>query len=258
MSDLSAQGPRIILRTAETDRRRAVPAPIPPHCPRYPAPMRFLRSLRVRLVLILLVVALAPIGAVLLMSKRIVDQSVERSALATISAIAEGKAAQLDALGRERTRQVAGIATGVAFVNAAIELGAAQRPDGTRDEAAVAAALERFRPRLDSWLSTTGVSVFLLADRDGRIVYAPAESPLLGRTMFDAQNASTPLGRAIAKVRTSKSTALSKPGLAVDGVRPRTEIVGPILRESDVVGYAIVALDPAEIDAIVTDSTTLV
>lgn len=225
--------------------------------PRYPAPMRFLLSIRVRLVVVLLAAALAPLAAVLVLSKRIVDQSVERSALATISAIAEGKSAQLDAYGRERLRQVAGIATGVAFVNAAQELPAAYPASGARDESAYAAAVERFRPRLDSWLQTNGLSSFQLADRDGRVVFSTDTSPLLNRTLLDRSEAARPVARAMAAARDRKAPALSKPGVAGDGVRPRLEIVGPILRDGGIAGYAIVALDPAEIDRIVLDATGL-
>jgi hypothetical protein len=97
---------------------------------------------------------------------------VERSALATIAAIAEGKAAQLDALGRERVRQVASVENAIAFLDAAEALSAAYRADGTRDEAAIEAARERFRPRWESWTRSNDVDLLLLADRNGRIVFA--------------------------------------------------------------------------------------
>lgn len=215
--------------------------------------MRFLLSLRVRLILVLLFVALAPIATLLFVLKGRVDQSVERAALATISAIAEGKAAQLDALGRERTRQVASIASGVAFIDAAESLSATYRADGSRDEAAAEAARERFRPRAESWIRTNDIDLLLLADRSGRVVYASAESPLLHRELLGGGATASPLGRAIAKARATKVPVLTRPGLAIEGARPQTEIVGPLLRGDEVVGFAIVPINPADIDAIVTD-----
>lgn len=215
--------------------------------------MRFLTSLRVRLIFVLLFVALAPMGTLLFVLKGRVDQSVERSALATIAAIAEGKAAQLDALGRERVRQVASIANGVAFVDAAESLSAAYRADGTRDEAAIEAARERFRPRVESWTKTNGVGLLLLADRNGRIVYASSESPLLHRELLSPNAASSPLARALAKARSTKTPALTRPDIDSEGTVPSTDIVGPLLRGDEVIGYAIVPIDSADIEKIVTD-----
>jgi hypothetical protein len=219
--------------------------------------MRFLSSLRVRLILVLLFVALAPLVTLLVVLKARVEQSVERSALATIAAIAEGKAAQLDALGRERMRQVASIASGVAFIDAVESLSAAYRADGSRDDAAIATALERFRPRSESWTKTNDIDLLLLADRTGRVVYASADSPLLHGEMLSGGAASSPLARALAKARSTKAPALTRPDIAAEGVRPNTDIVGPLLRDNEIVGFAIVAIDPADIDRIVTDYTGL-
>ena len=219
--------------------------------------MRFLSSLRVRLILVLLFVALAPLVTLLVVLKARVEQSVERSALATIAAIAEGKAAQLDALGRERMRQVASIASGVAFIDAVESLSAAYRADGSRDDAAIATALERFRPRSESWTKTNDIDLLLLADRTGRVVYASGDSPLLHGEMLSGGAASSPLARALAKARSTKAPALTRPDIAAEGARPNTDIVGPLLRDNEIVGFAIVAIDPADIDRIVTDYTGL-
>ncbi|MFN5496585.1 MAG: methyl-accepting chemotaxis protein [bacterium] len=219
--------------------------------------MRFLSSLRVRLILVLLFVALAPLATLLFVLKGRVEQSVERSALATIAAIAEGKAAQLDALGRERMRQVASIASGVAFIDAVESLSAAYRADGSRDEAAIATALERFRPRSENWTQTNDIDLLLLADRTGRVVYASGESPLLHGELLSGGAASSPLARALAKARTTKTPGLTRPDIAEGGARPHTDIVGPLLRNDEVVGFAIVRIDPADIDRIVTDYTGL-
>ncbi|MFN9077272.1 MAG: hypothetical protein ACK5WX_07585, partial [bacterium] len=89
--------------------------------------MRFLSSLRVRLILVLLFVALAPLATLLFVLKGRVEQSVERSALATIAAIGEGSAAQLGSLGRERMRQGAASASGVACWDAGGSLSGANR-----------------------------------------------------------------------------------------------------------------------------------
>ncbi|MEY3141635.1 MAG: Methyl-accepting chemotaxis protein PctA [Planctomycetota bacterium] len=207
--------------------------------------------------LVLLFVALAPIGTLLFILKGQVDQTVERSALATISAIAEGKAAQLDALGRERVRQVAAVENAVAFLEAVESLSATYRPDGTRDEAAMEAARERFRPRWEGWTRTNDVDLLLLADRNGRIVFSSGESPLLHRELLASGGAPLPLARALAKVRSTKTPALTRPELAADGGRPQTEIVGPLLRGGELVGFVIVPINPADIDKIVTDYTGL-
>jgi methyl-accepting chemotaxis protein WspA len=207
--------------------------------------------------LVLLFVALAPIATLLFVLKGQVDQTVERSALATIAAIAEGKAAQLDALGRERVRQVASVENAIAFIDAAEALSAAYRADGTRDEAAIEAARERFRPRWESWTRSNDVDLLLLADRNGRVVFASGETPLLHREVLAAASASSPLGRALAKARSTKAPVLTRPELATEGVRPRTEIVGPLLRGTELVGFVIVPINPADIDAIVTDYTGL-
>ena len=45
--------------------------------------------------------------------------------------------------------------------------------------------------------------------------------------------------------------------MAEDGVRPSLQVVGPLVKDNAIVGFAAVTLAPAEIDAIVTDYTGL-
>lgn len=226
--------------------------------PRYAAPMRLLpSSIRSRLVLWFLLIALAPLAAVLYASIRLADATVERTAIASMAAIAEAKAAQLDAYARERVRNVSSIGTGLAFVGAAQELGPTYRPDGTRDEAAYDAALAKFRPRLDDFARVCEFPRFMLIDGGGRIVYSTAETPLLHRSLGEGAFANSGLARAVERVRRERSPQISPPMLAVDGVRPSLEVVGPLFKGQDLVGFVAVSLAPAEIDAIVTDYTGL-
>ncbi|MFZ4749037.1 MAG: methyl-accepting chemotaxis protein [Phycisphaerales bacterium] len=196
-------------------------------------------------------------AAVLYASIRLADASVERTAIASMAAIAEAKAAQLDAYARERVRNVSSIGTGLAFVGAAQELGPTYRPDGTRDEAAYDAALAKFRPRLDDFARVCEFPRFMLIDGGGRIVYSTAETPLLHRSLGEGAFANSGLARAVERVRRERSPQISPPTLAVDGVRPSLEVVGPLFKGQDLVGFVAVSLAPAEIDAIVTDYTGL-
>jgi methyl-accepting chemotaxis protein WspA len=214
-------------------------------------------SIRSRLVLWFLLIALAPLAAVLYASVRLADASVERTTIASLAAIAEARAAQLDAYARERVRNVSSIGTGLAFVGAAQELGPTYRPDGTRDEAAYDAALAKFRLRLDDFAKVCEFPRFMLLDATGRIVYATAETPLLHRTLSEGVFAGSGLARAVERVRRERSTQISPPTLAVDGVRPSLEVVGPLFKGPDIVGFVAVSLAPSEIDAIVNDYTGL-
>ena len=219
--------------------------------------MPILRSIRSRLILWFLVIALAPLAAVLYVSRQLSDAAIERTSVASMAAIAEAKAAQLDAYARERIRNVSSITTGLAFTGAAQELGATYAADGTRDDAAYQAALAKFKARIDDFAKVCEFPQFLIIDAKGRVVYASAESPMLHRSLGEALYASSGLARALESVRRDRTTRITPPSLAAEGVRPSIEVVGPLVKGDDLVGFAAVTLAPAEIDAIVTDYTGL-
>lgn len=219
--------------------------------------MPTLRSIRSRLVAWFLLIALAPLGAVLYASVRIADRAVEGNALSTLEAIGKAKAAQLEASVRERLRSVSSIASGLAFVGAAEELGATYRADGTRDEEAYRAAAARFGPRIDDFAKVCEFPRMLIVDAEGRVVYATSESPLLHRSLRDPTLASTGLAAAIERVRRERVAIISPAVMAKDEMRPSLEAVGPLLRGDRIAGFAAVTLDPAQLDAIVTDYTGL-
>ncbi|MFZ9915793.1 MAG: methyl-accepting chemotaxis protein, partial [Phycisphaerales bacterium] len=175
------------------------------------------------------------------------------NALATISAIAENKAARLDAYARERLRSVGSIASGLAFIGAAQDLGAAYRPDGSRDEAAYAAALAKYRNRLDDFARVAEFPRFLIIDASGRVVYALGADHLLHRKVDDAALASMGLAAAIGKVRTERKALVSPSQVARDDARPSVEVVGPLLKDGEIAGFAAVERAPTEIDEFVCD-----
>lgn len=219
--------------------------------------MSAFRSIRSRLIVWFLAIALAPLVVVLYASRQISESSIERGAIASMAAIAEARAAQLDAYARERVRNVSSITTGLAFVGAAQELGAAFADNGTRDETAYAAALAKFKARIDDFAKVCEFPQFLIIDAKGRVVYATSESPLLHRALTEPVYASGGLARAVEAVRRDRTTRLTPPTLAAEGIRPSIEVVGPLVRGEELVGFAAVTLAPSEIDAIVTDYTGL-
>jgi methyl-accepting chemotaxis protein WspA len=219
--------------------------------------MSAFRSIRSRLIVWFLAIALAPLVVVLYASRQLSESTIERGAIASMAAIAEAKAAQLDAFARERVRNVSSIATGLAFVGAAQELGASFSADGTRDEAAYAAALAKFKARIDDFAKVCEFPQFLIIDLKGRVVYATSESPLLHRSLGEPVYASSGLARAVEAVRRDRTTRLTPATLTSEGIRPSIEVVGPLVRGEELVGFAAVTLDPADIDAIVTDYTGL-
>ena len=219
--------------------------------------MSLLRSIQVKLVFWFLLIALAPLGAVLYASLRLGDGAIERSAIASMAAIAEARGAQLEAYARERVRNVSSIATGLAFIGAAQELGASYAADGTRDAAAYDAALAKYKARIDDFAKVCEFPRFLIIDGSGRVVYSTAETPFLHRSLKEGTLASTGLARVIDRVRRERRTFVSPPTVAEEGVRPSLEVVGPLLKGEEVVGFAAVTLAPSEIDSIVTDYTGL-
>ncbi|MFM7261710.1 MAG: hypothetical protein ACKO3W_14020, partial [bacterium] len=217
--------------------------------------MRLLpQSLRTRLVVWFLIATLAPLAAVLFISLRLADEGTERSTVAVLRALADERAARLDAYARESLRHIEGISTGVAFQSAAEELSAAFDQDGRRDQARFDAAVEKFVPRLSSWMRVVEVDAFSLLDADGRVVYTSSnDSALLGRSLKDPMLADNGLARAAATVRDTRKPMLTSPDIARDGVRLPIRAVGPIMRGNDLLGLAVADLTAADIDAIVSD-----
>jgi len=107
---------------------------------------------------------------VLYVSRQLSDAAIERTSVASMAAIAEAKAAQLDAYARERIRNVSSITTGLAFTGAAQELGATYAADGTRDDAAYQAALAKFKARIDDFAKVCEFPQFLIIDAKGRVL----------------------------------------------------------------------------------------
>ncbi len=215
------------------------------------------QSIRSKLALWFLVITLAPLAVMLMVSARLSDENAERSAMLSIAAIAQGKAEQLDAYARERLRNVASVATGLAFVGAAEELSSTYSADGTRDVAAYDAVLAKYQPRIDNFATVCEFKSFAIIDARGRLVYSTVETPRLHRTMSDAMLAGSALARALPAVSTKRTALITPPELARDGVRPAIEVVGPLFKNDAIAGFVAVTLDAAEIDRIVGDGLGL-
>ena len=214
--------------------------------------MYFLGSLRFKLAGLFLVTAVAPLLAVLYLTAAPPEETIERQTIASMAAIAESKGARLEALGRERVRNISSISDGFAFVAAVEALGATYSADGTRDESAYDAALAKYKKRIDDFAAACEFPRFMIADASGRVVYATKETPLLHRSIKD-----TPIAKVLDRVRNEKRPFISPPMPAAKGERPVLEVVGPLLKDGEVVGFASGSIAPNEIDAIVTDYTGL-
>ena len=204
-----------------------------------------LRSLRLSLPICLVAAAVVPLAAVLYLTAGVPEESIERQTIAALAAIAEARGLRLEALGQERVRNIASIATDPAFVAAARELGAA-------DPSTTDAVLARVRPRLDAFALACELPRLLLADATGRVVFATTPSPLLGKSIID-----TPIAKILDRVRRERRPFISPPLPPESGTRPTLEVVGPVVDGDELVGFACASIAPAEIDRIVTDYTGL-
>ncbi len=209
------------------------------------------------LVLCFLLATLAPLGAVYLIWPSLSDGAIERAAVASMASVAEAKGAQLDAYARERIRNVSSVSSGLAFVGAAQELGPTYAADATRDQAAYDAVLAKYKARIDDFAKVCECSRFMIVDASGRVVYSTAETDLLHRSLRDSALSNTGLARAIERVRNDRTAQISPPSLAVNGVTPLLEVVGPLLKNDAVVGFAVLTLSTDEINKIVSDYTGL-
>lgn len=215
------------------------------------------QTLRNRLVLWFLLLSLTPLVVVVFVSMSFARADIERNAVAMLKAIATEKAARLDEYVRERLRHVEGISTGVAFITAAEELAQAYEPTGQLDEQKFRTATARFQPRAESWARIVDVPDFQLIDATGRIVYASHASPFLHRALGDPALSASSLARGVDMVRRSQAPVIAPAEIAVDGIRPPVSIVGPILKQGEIVGFAAVQIAPQMIDAITSDRTGL-
>ncbi|MEI7876547.1 MAG: hypothetical protein WCI96_01370 [Planctomycetota bacterium] len=209
------------------------------------------------LVLCFLLATLAPLGAVYLIWPSLSDGAIERAAVASMASVAEAKGAQLDAYARERIRNVSSVSSGLAFVGAAQELSPTYAADATRDQAAYDAVLAKYKARIDDFAKVCECSRFMIVDASSRVVYSTAETDLLHRSLRDSALSNTGLARAIERVRNDRTAQISPPSLAVNGVTPLLEVVGPLLKNDAVVGFAVLTLSTDEINKIVSDYTGL-
>jgi two-component system NtrC family sensor kinase len=209
------------------------------------------------LVLCFLLATLAPLGAVYLIWPSLSDGAIERAAVASMASVAEAKGAQLDAYARERIRNVSSVSSGLAFVGAAQELSPTYAADATRDQAAYDAVLAKYKARIDDFAKVCECSRFMIVDASGRVVYSTAETDMLHRSLRDSALSNTGLARAIERVRSDRTAQISPPSLAVNGVTPPLEVVGPLLKNDAVVGFAVLTLSNDELNKIVRDYTGL-
>ena len=209
------------------------------------------------LVLCFLLATLAPLGAVYLIWPSLSDGAIERAAVASMASVAEAKGAQLDAYARERIRNVSSVSSGLAFVGAAQELSPTYAADATRDQAAYDAVLAKYKARIDDFAKVCECSRFMIVDASSRVVYSTAETDLLHRSLRDSALSNTGLARAIERVRNDRTAQISPPSLAVNGVTPLLEVVGPLLKNDAAVGFAVLTLSTDEINKIVSDYTGL-
>lgn len=225
---------------------------------RYPEKMRALLSpVSLLLVLCFLLATLAPLGAVYLIWPSLSDGAIERAAVASMASVAEAKGAQLDAYARERIRNVSSVSSGLAFVGAAQELSPTYAADATRDQAAYDAVLAKYKARIDDFAKVCECSRFMIVDASSRVVYSTAETDLLHRSLRDSALSNSGLARAIERVRSDRTAQISPPSLAVNGVTPPLEVVGPLLKNDAVVGFAVLTLSNDELNKIVSDYTGL-
>ena len=209
------------------------------------------------LVLCFLLATLAPLGAVYLIWPSLSDGAIERAAVASMASVAEAKGAQLDADARARIRNVSSVSSGLAFVGAAQELSPTYAADATRDQAAYDAVLAKYKARIDDFAKVCECSRFMIVDASGRVVYSTAETNLLHRSLRDGDLSNSGLARAIERVRSDRTAQISPPSLAVNGVTPPLEVVGPLLKNDAVVGFAVLTLSNDELNKIVSDYTGL-
>lgn len=209
------------------------------------------------LVLCFLLATLAPLGAVYLIWPSLSDGAIERAAVASMASVAEAKGAQLDAYARERIRNVSSVSSGLAFVGAAQELSPTYAADATRDQAAYDAVLAKYKARIDDFAKVCECSRFMIVDASGRVVYSTAETDMLHRSLRESALSNTGLARAIERVRSDRTAQISPPSLAVNGVTPPLEVVGPLLKNDAVVGFAVLTLSNDELNKIVSDYTGL-
>jgi len=97
----------------------------------------------------------------------------------------------------------------------------------------------------------------MIVDASSRVVYSTAETDLLHRSLRDSALSNSGLARAIERVRSDRTAQISPPALAVNGVTPPLEVVGPLLKNDAVVGFAVLTLSNDELNKIVSDYTGL-
>jgi hypothetical protein len=189
----------------------------------------------VKLAACFLLAGLAPLSTAYFMTDEGVDDGAERAAIASMAAIAEAKAARLDALARERLRNAAGASTDVALAG----------------DAATA------RARAEAFITASEIERLLLLDAEGRVTVDTKGEIASGSTASEARPTTFGIDRALDAVRRDRSARLTPPSLARDGVRPTVDAVGPILDDGKLVGFTVIPIPNDSLDAIVGDYTGL-
>ncbi|MFM1803150.1 MAG: Methyl-accepting chemotaxis protein PctA [Planctomycetota bacterium] len=182
-----------------------------------------------------LFVGLAPLCTALFMIDDGVDDGSERAAIASMAAIAEAKAARLDALARERLRNAAAAAT----------------------DAALAGDAATARARAEAFITACEIERLLLLDAEGRVTVDTKGEIASGSSASEARPTTFGIDRALDAVRRDRSPRLTPPSIARDGVRPTVDAVGPILDDGKLVGFTVIPIPNDSLDAIVGDYTGL-
>jgi signal transduction histidine kinase/DNA-binding response OmpR family regulator len=213
-------------------------------------------TLAARLLWWFLAISLVPLVVVGLLLLWTGETALRAKVTRHLQAMAELKAAQIEAYARERRRDVGALARLPAVVDGLARLTAVYRRHGIASPE-YARADREVREGLTPYLQESGYQDLFLVAADGDLVFALKRGVLLGFNYYTGPEKGTELAKAFDRAKTLMETELSDFQMDPLSGQPAAYVAAPVLAGGVVIGVLAIQVNNREVYDIVNDYTSL-
>ncbi len=201
-------------------------------------------------------IALVPLALVTYLLSATSEQSLRKSLIGHLRAVADQKANQIETYARERRRSVSALARLPVVVDALDRLTAVYRAGGIASPE-YAAVDRQVRQSLGGYLQEAGYTDLFLVTADGDAVFGLRKSVLRVFNYYTGPQKGTELAKAFDRAKTLMETEVSDFQFDPIAGEPAAFIAAPVFKTGVVSGVVVVQINNREVYDIVNDHTSL-
>jgi hypothetical protein len=201
-----------------------------------------------------LLLALLPIALVTASATLLSARSYEEEVRTHLTALAEGREAQIETWAKERKRNVTAVALMPGMANTLLALESAFRQGGLESQAYLEADAA-VRSFFDRYVEGSGYRDLLLVSESGDVVFTVKRAKDRGTNLRVGPYKATELAGVVERARTLLETEISDFRHYEPSGDTTTFIAAPVLSAGVVVGVVALRMEKAEIDRVVGEKT---